>query len=95
MTIDTTPFATLFSVRRANGEPLSFPNDLAVVSRLVNEVFNNVGQHLYAPIVRLCLQAPNLVLRSDLGTGKAYMTWLDQHTSSKPRLMEYLRSGVA
>ena len=92
--IDTTPLSTLLSHKISTGARIgNLSNDTSVVMMMLN-VFENVGGFLACPIIRLCWKAPNLVLRSDQGSGAAYMAWLAQHGEAKPLLLQFMLSDT-
>ena len=84
------PMSTLLSSRIAAGLVLPLANDTTVVMHMMT-VFADVGAFFACPIIRLCWREPNLVLRSDQGSGKAFLTWIDKHIESKPLLGSFLR----
>ena len=87
--IDLTPLTRLPSARIADGHNVTLTNDNSVVV-LMLRIMEETGPFMACALIRLCLKAPHMVLRSDQGSSKAYIEWLATHTVNKRHMMEFV-----
>ena len=91
--LDLTPLTLLPSARIADGHNVTLTNDNSVVV-LMLRIMEETGPFMACALIRLCLKAPNRVLRTDQGSSKAYIEWLAGHTANKRHMMEFMKADA-